>query len=274
MILLVDDDVVNTRVWSHLLTRLRRPSLAVTTACAALEALTTQPVDLLVCAVVLPDADGLTLIERCRAYAHLADLPIIICTGQADEVTVRRALALGVADFIVKPIRADRLLDRLETAFKALPRRWEPRGESVRRLRITTLELLELTALAHAQLGELVGMLRLVVGVPAPPPISTGFSRGPGYANHADLESLSAVPDALAVGAAVRRARDAAATVGALRCASLIDVLWRPELPPAALRSLLDALVVEEAAFAALLSTTPARTGDLSSDAVSARRAA
>lgn len=255
MILLVDDDAVNTRVWSHLLTRLRRASLTVTTACAALEALTTQPVELLVCAVVLPDADGLTLVERCRAYPHLADLPVIVCTGQADEATVRRALALGISDFVVKPIRADRLLDRLDAVFKAIPRRWEPRGELVQRLGITTLELVELTSLAHAQLSEVIGLLRLVGGVPAPP------GAGGAGAPPVDPAAREEVPDALAVAAAVRRVRDAALTVGALRCAALINRLWRPDLSPASLRALLDALIVEEAAFAAMLRTTLARAG-------------
>lgn len=252
MILLVDDDAVNTRVWGHILTRLRRPSLAVPTACAALETLTTQPVDLLVCAVVLPDADGLTLIERCRVYPHLVDLPVIVCTGQADEATVRRAVALGISDFVVKPIRADRLLDRLDAVFKTIPRRWEPRGELVQRLGISTLELAELTALAHGQLSELIGLLRLAVGVPV--------GRGPGSGD-GEAAALMDVPDTLAIAAAVRRVRDAALTVGALRCAALINRLWRPDLPPAALRALLDTLVVEEAAFAAILRTTLARAG-------------
>ena len=67
--------------------------------------------------VLLPGADGWETLRRIKADDTLASLPVIIVTV-VDEREV--GLALGAADYIVKPIRRDALLQSLD---RHVPRR-------------------------------------------------------------------------------------------------------------------------------------------------------
>ena len=48
----------------------------------------------------LPDAVGLTALEKLRA--HVPDVPVVVLTGRLDETTGPEALAAGAQDFLVK----------------------------------------------------------------------------------------------------------------------------------------------------------------------------
>jgi signal transduction histidine kinase/DNA-binding response OmpR family regulator len=61
--------------------------------------------------VLLPGVDGWEILRQIKADAALSSLPVIIVTV-VDEREV--GLALGAADYIVKPIRRDALLDSLD----------------------------------------------------------------------------------------------------------------------------------------------------------------
>src|SRR5262245_32267051 len=55
--------------------------------------------------VDMPGMGGLETLEEIRASETLSDLPVIILTAERDEQTVLRLLQLGIADYIVKPLR-------------------------------------------------------------------------------------------------------------------------------------------------------------------------
>ena len=50
--------------------------------------------------LMLPETDGIELMER---VPELADLPVIFISGYGRDETIARALELGAADYIVKP---------------------------------------------------------------------------------------------------------------------------------------------------------------------------
>ena len=70
--------------------------------------------------LVLPDADGIELME---SVAELADLPVIFISAYGRDETIARALERGAVDYIVKPFSATELTARVRAALR---RRTEP----------------------------------------------------------------------------------------------------------------------------------------------------
>ena len=76
--------------------------------------------DLVLLDIYLPDLDGLEVCRRLRAAGNLVD--VIAVTAARDVDTVRGAVGLGVAQYLVKPFTFASFRDKLEryAAFKAL----------------------------------------------------------------------------------------------------------------------------------------------------------
>lgn len=87
---------------------------------AALERLADGDYDLLLLDPEMPDRSGLELLAALRADPRTARLPVVITTSAAQADTVRAALQLGVADYILKPFVEEDVRQRIA---RALPRR-------------------------------------------------------------------------------------------------------------------------------------------------------
>ena len=71
--------------------------------------------DVLMLDLGLEDGDGFEVIHQLR---RVTDIPIIVVTARGDERSTVRALRLGADDFLVKPVRLQELLARLDVAGK------------------------------------------------------------------------------------------------------------------------------------------------------------
>ena len=74
--------------------------------------------DLILCEVDLPHLDGLEFVAALRADPAQPRIPVIFVTANTEAHD--RAIALGLADYLLKPLRADQLL-------AAVARRLPPR---------------------------------------------------------------------------------------------------------------------------------------------------
>jgi len=72
-----------------------------------------QRPDLIVLDVLLPDMDGRAVLEALKSDPSTADIPVIMLTVLADDGT---AFELGAADFLTKPIEAEKLMESVRTA--------------------------------------------------------------------------------------------------------------------------------------------------------------
>ena len=71
--------------------------------------------DLCLLDVMMPELNGIDLLQKLRASPRFRTLPVIVCTVVNDREIVRKALALRV-DYILKPFSADLLLDKVRRA--------------------------------------------------------------------------------------------------------------------------------------------------------------
>jgi two-component system chemotaxis response regulator CheY len=77
------------------------------------------------CGVVLCDigmkpVGGLQFLERLRkeVTGPLAETPVIFITGSADSETVKRAMGMKAAGYVLKPVMPDKLSQRIAVTLK------------------------------------------------------------------------------------------------------------------------------------------------------------
>ena len=88
---------------------------------AGLDLALTSDCDLLLLDLVLPERDGLDILEQLRHSKPT--LPVIILTARGDENDRVRGLGLGADDYVVKPFSVKELMARIEAVLRRSPQR-------------------------------------------------------------------------------------------------------------------------------------------------------
>src|SRR6202049_2428732 len=97
-------------------------------AARALELVRTHSFHLIFSDVVMPDKDGVTLLEEMRAAGVTS--PVVMMSGQATVDMAVRATKLGALDFLEKPLSTEKLLLTVENALRL--RRLEDENRELR----------------------------------------------------------------------------------------------------------------------------------------------
>jgi two-component system nitrogen regulation response regulator NtrX len=85
-------------------------------AARALDLARSEPFDLIFSDVVMPDKDGIALLEDMRAAG--VTTPVVMISGQATLDMAVRATRLGALDFLEKPLSTEKLLLTVENVLK------------------------------------------------------------------------------------------------------------------------------------------------------------
>jgi DNA-binding NtrC family response regulator len=119
LILVVDDDPVQRRLLETLIRRFGYEVESVESGEAALTRLAPAagtPVDLLILDLVMPDLDGMAVLERMREQKR--SVPTIVQTAHGSIEAVISAMRAGAIDFVVKPVGAERLQVSIKNALR------------------------------------------------------------------------------------------------------------------------------------------------------------
>ena len=151
-VLAVDDNATNRMILRELFASWRMEVLTADSAAAALLALDAaqsegRPVALLVTDMMMPDIDGLGLVQRMRDIPSLRDTRVIMLTSANSPGDAARCAALGITAHLAKPIKQSTLmaaiLDTLGAAPSQRPQRVSPAPAAIpsqRPLRILLAE--------------------------------------------------------------------------------------------------------------------------------------
>ena len=118
-LLIVDDEEFNRDMIGR---RLQRRGFEVILAAGGLEALelaATRPVDLVLLDIMMPEIDGLEVLERLRRDFDSSVLPVIMVTAKDDSATIVECLERGANDYITKPVDFRVLMARLDVALRS-----------------------------------------------------------------------------------------------------------------------------------------------------------
>lgn len=97
----------------------------------ALEVLDTRSVDLVTSDLMMPEMDGMELLEALKAKESTKTIPIIMLTARAEDADRLNALEIGVDDYITKPFYARELLARVNNLLEKRTQRAEAASEQV-----------------------------------------------------------------------------------------------------------------------------------------------
>ncbi|MFG0260877.1 MAG: sigma-54-dependent transcriptional regulator [Novipirellula sp. JB048] len=117
-ILIADDEPLYLRTTGALLRKSGYACVCVPDADAALEALRSEPFDLILSDLNMPGNLKLELLRQGRQnWAHI---PLIVITGVPSVPTAIESIRLGIADYLLKPVKFEDLLSSVQRAL-ALP---------------------------------------------------------------------------------------------------------------------------------------------------------
>jgi diguanylate cyclase (GGDEF)-like protein len=125
--LLIVDDVHENL---HLLTHVLRDDYALRAATSgekALELARRQPQpDLILLDIKMPGMDGYSVLSALKIDPATADIPVIFVTALSESADEARGLALGVADYITKPVNPELLKARIRNQLELSRYRQHP----------------------------------------------------------------------------------------------------------------------------------------------------
>ena len=118
-VLIADDDPVQRRLLEAMVRRFGYQTETVEggeAALARLQAADKTGVDLLMLDLVMPDLDGMGVLERMRE--RKIDTPVIVQTAHGSIEAVISAMRAGALDFVVKPVAAERMQISIKNALR------------------------------------------------------------------------------------------------------------------------------------------------------------
>jgi len=71
-------------------------------------------IDLIISDIMMPEMDGLTMLQEVKAHADWKSIPMIMLTALAAERSKLRALTIGVDDYLIKPFSVAELEARVQ----------------------------------------------------------------------------------------------------------------------------------------------------------------
>ena len=138
-LLVVDDNKVNRLLLSRHIDLLGHRFALAENGRVALEMLRSEPFDLLLLDIEMPELDGFTVLEQLKADPALRDVPVIVTSSLEGMENIVRCIELGAEDYLHKPVNAVLLKARIGASLEKKRLRDEQR-ELVRRFATPEVE--------------------------------------------------------------------------------------------------------------------------------------
>jgi len=109
-VLVVDDDPLTQCVLKHYLGRAGYRMIGASNGREALRVARTALPKLIILDVMMPGADGWTVLRRLKKLDLTKEIPVVLLSGNKDLMAKEESLQSGATQLLVKPISPDQLL--------------------------------------------------------------------------------------------------------------------------------------------------------------------
>lgn len=116
-ILVIDDDVMNLKMATHILEN-DYNVICAQSGDEGMTVLREKKIELVLLDLYMPEVSGMEVLREIRQDASIADVKVIILTASGMRADVVEATRLGALDFIKKPFFPTELLERVKKAFE------------------------------------------------------------------------------------------------------------------------------------------------------------
>ena len=114
LVVLVDDNAANLHFVKRLLGR-KFTVVTMPSAVTLFPLLEKETPDLILLDIEMPVINGFEALEILKSKPETKDIPVIFLTSLAGETDRSKGLALGAADYIVKPYTPSLLFEKIKT---------------------------------------------------------------------------------------------------------------------------------------------------------------
>jgi DNA-binding response OmpR family regulator len=119
-ILIIDDDEDLIRLLAMVLKKINADSVGANDGTKGLQvAEEDNRPDLIILDLMLPDMDGLEVLQRLRSKPEIGNIPVLILSARTDPLVIRRVLDQGADAYITKPYNSKLLLERVQALIAA-----------------------------------------------------------------------------------------------------------------------------------------------------------
>ena len=129
-VLVVDDLPENLDLMSRLLRKMHCSVITAESGEQALNLLTSEPVDLVLLDLVMPNIDGREVLSRIKQSAQLRAIPVIMISGRQDMDQIVDCIQVGADDYLLKPVNSVLLNARIKSGLER--KRWHDKEEQYR----------------------------------------------------------------------------------------------------------------------------------------------
>ena len=109
-ILVVDDHETNIDLISRILRRTDYKVLTAFDGVEALRVLETHTPSMIISDVMMPNMDGMELLQQVRLNGNLNGVPFVFVSAKGTREDIAAGLALGADDYLTKPFRPQEFL--------------------------------------------------------------------------------------------------------------------------------------------------------------------
>ncbi|MCX7680728.1 MAG: response regulator [Anaerolineae bacterium] len=166
-ILVVDDTAHIRSLFAQMLTAQGYEVQVAANGASALEAVKTNPPDLILLDIMMPEMDGYEVCRCLKADPSTRDIPVIFISALGEMDDKVEAFAVGGVDYVTKPFQPKEIQARVRThlALRALQKRLQATSEALAvQLEEVRARNEELDALARSMAQELKSPLTAIIG--------------------------------------------------------------------------------------------------------------
>jgi DNA-binding response OmpR family regulator len=120
-VLVVEDSPIQVRLLQHALQQDGYRPMIAQTGRAAVTSLIDEPdMGLVIVDLCLPELTGFTLLSLMQGHPQWHTIPVLVTSGLADAMSVRRVARLGVRHYLLKPYGVTQLREAIQQVLDPL----------------------------------------------------------------------------------------------------------------------------------------------------------